>query len=81
MLSGRRYSSRRRYSPSSAGISFSASSARQAGWVKSPVPKRWIPFRRAQKSKWAVSQSRLVAREYLEWICRSAINKMSSSPL
>ena len=55
-------------------MSCSASSARQAGWVKSPVPTRPIPFRRAQKSRAAGTQSGLVAREYLEWICRSAIN-------
>ena len=54
------------YRPSSAGFSFSFNSSLQAGWVKSPVPTRWIPFLAAQKSRDSGVKSRLVAREYLE---------------
>ena len=50
----------------------SLSSAFQAGWVKSPVPTRLMPFLRAQMARCSRSQFLLVAREYLEWICRSA---------
>ena len=46
----------------------------------SPGPKSCMPLRRAQKSRWGRSQSRLVAREYFEWMCRSAIYKILSSP-
>ena len=65
-------SGRRRKSPGSAGTSFSFSSARQAGWVKSPVATMPMPFLRAQSARCSRSQFRLVAREYLEWTWRSA---------
>ena len=42
------------------------------GWVKSPVPTMAMPFLRAQMARCSRSQFRLVAREYLEWTCRSA---------
>ena len=65
-------SGRSRNSPGSAATSFSFSSARQAGWVKSPVATMPIPFLRAQMARCSRSQFRLVAREYLEWTWRSA---------
>ena len=68
----RSMSGRRRNSPGSAGTSFSRISALQAGWVKSPVPTIAMPFLRAQMARCSRSQFRLVAREYLEWTCRSA---------
>ena len=42
------------------------SSARQAGWVKSPVATMPMPFLRAQMARCSRSQFLLVAREYLE---------------
>ena len=70
---GKRRSGFNVYSPSSAGSSAFSSSSRQAGWVKSPVATSAMPLRRAHKSRWGKSRSRLVAREYLEWMCKSAI--------
>lgn len=49
-----------------AGTSFPASSLRQAGWVKSPVPIRSSPFRPAHRSRSSGMQSLLVALEYFE---------------
>ena len=60
------YASLRTKTPSPAGASFSLSSSRQAGCVKSPVPIRSSPFRLAQRSSISGMQSRLVALEYLE---------------
>ena len=71
--SDRRQASFSTYRPSLSRSSFSASSARQAGWVKSPVPTRPMPFRLAHRSRCSGTHWALVAREYLEWICRSAI--------
>ena len=65
-------SGRRRNNPGSAGASCSFSSARQAGWVKSPVPTTPMPFLRAQMDRCCRSQFLLVARENREWTCRSA---------
>ena len=65
-------SGRRRNRPGSAGTSLSFSSARHAGWVKSPVPTMPIPFLRPQIARCSRSQFRLVAREYFEWMWRSA---------
>src|SRR5262245_19442362 len=65
-------SSRSRKRPGSAGTSFCLSSAHQAGWVKSPVATTPIPLRHAQAARCSRSRSRLVAREYFEWTCRSA---------
>ncbi len=61
------------YRPSSAGSRRSRSISRHPGCVKSPVPKRPMPFLRAQRSRYSGMPSLLVARENLEWICRSAI--------
>src|SRR5215472_6866134 len=61
-------------SPGSAGISNSASSAAQAGWVKSPVPMTDSPFRAAHQARFPISASLLHARENREWTCRSAWN-------
>src|SRR5215467_1036083 len=69
-------SSRSRNRPGSAGTSFSLSSALHAGWVKSPVATTPIPLRAAQWARCSRSRSRLVAREYFEWMCRSAWKRM-----
>ena len=52
-----------RYSPLSAGTSFSFSSSRQAGWVKSPVPTKEIPFFLAHRSRYSGVPCLLVAIE------------------
>src|SRR5216684_412641 len=71
-------SSRRRNNPGSAGTSLSLSSAHQAGWVKSPVATTPMPLRAAQWARCSRSRSRLVAREYFEWTCRSAWKRMDA---
>ena len=58
--------------PGSAGSSDSASSAAQAGWVKSPVPTTVTPLRTAHQASVPASQFLLQAREKREWMCRSA---------
>src|SRR6478736_7105287 len=73
-------SSRRRNRPASAGTSFCLSSAHQAGWVKSPVATTPMPLRAAQAARCSRSRSRLVAREYFEWTCRSAWKRMRATP-
>ena len=50
------------------------SSADQAGWVKSPVPRTRRPLRSAHQDRCSMSQSLLQARENFEWIWRSAWN-------
>lgn len=37
------------------------------------MPTRWIPLRRAHSSRYSGVHSLLVAREYREWICKSAM--------
>ena len=59
-------SSRRRNNPGSVGTSLSLSSARQTGWVKSPVATTPIPLRAAHAARCSRSRSRLVARECFE---------------
>src|SRR6478736_122446 len=73
-------SSRRRNRPASAGTSFCLSSAHQAGWVKSPVATTPMPLRPAHAARCSRSRSRLVAREYFEWTCRSAWKRMRATP-
>ncbi len=68
----RSISGRSRKSPGSAGISLARISSNHAGWVKSPVPTTVMPFRLAHRARCSKSASRLVAREYLEWMWRSA---------
>ena len=58
----------------------SLSSAHQAGWVKSPVATTAMPLRPAQAARCSRSRSRLVAREYFEWTCRSAWKRMRATP-
>src|SRR5215468_8207392 len=77
----RSMSSRRRNRPGSAGTSLSLSSAHQAGWVKSPVATTPIPLRAAQWARCSKSRSRLVAREYFEWTCRSAWKRIGRHPV
>ncbi len=48
-------------------------SCRQMGCVISPVPSSVIPFFRAQRSSISGVPSLMVAMEYLECMCRSAI--------
>src|SRR5215469_5803341 len=67
-------SGRSRNRPGSAGTSDSARWTAHAGWVKSPVPTTVTPFRAAHQARCGISESLLQAREYREWICRSAWN-------
>jgi len=46
------------------------------GCVKSPEPTTEIPFSWAHFQRFSGLRSLLVAREYFEWICRSAIKRM-----
>ena len=54
-------------------FNFSFNSSLHAGCVKSPLPIRWMPFLRAHRSRYSGVHSLLVALEYLEWVCKSAI--------
>src|SRR6267154_6795443 len=67
-------SGRIRNRPGSASTRVSLSSADHAGWVKSPVPSTRRPLRSAHQDRCSMSQSLLQAREYFEWMCRSAWN-------
>src|SRR5690606_12162062 len=51
--------------------------SRQAGWATSPVPSTATPLRRAHQARLSRSRSRLQAREYREWMCRSATHGRS----
>src|SRR4051794_40391162 len=61
-----------RYSPGSAGTKLARRWSDHAGWVKSPVPIRAMPLRRAHQARFGSVRSRLQARENFEWMCRSA---------
>ena len=62
----------RRNNPLPVGTSLSLISASQAGCTQSPVPTTAMPLRAAHQARCSRSRSRLVAREYFEWTCRSA---------
>ncbi len=61
-----------RKSPLPSGISLSLISTSHTGCTQSPVPTTRTPLRAAHQNRCSRSRSRLVAREYFEWICRSA---------
>src|SRR5208283_3762834 len=63
-------------SPLPQGSSLSFSSFNHSGWVKSPVPMTVIPLSCAHFQSDSGSRSLLVAREYFEWMCRSAIKRI-----
>jgi hypothetical protein len=65
-------------SPVPVGSSFSVSSLNQRGWVKSPVAITEIPLSCAHLWILSGDMSGLVAREYLEWMWRSAIKRMKN---
>src|SRR3954470_17550058 len=68
-----------RKSPLPMGSSDSCKCANHAGWVKSPVPSSVMPLRRAHQVSVSMLRSRLHAREYFEWMCRSATNEWSET--
>src|SRR3954453_16679428 len=61
-----------RYRPAPASTRLSRRWSNHAGWVKSPVPSTAMPLRRAHQARFGRVRSRLQAREYLEWMCKSA---------
>ena len=63
-------------SPFPVGSSCSSIEAKWAGWVKSPVPIRPIPFNLAQSASVSSVICLLVALEYPLCMCRSAIMRI-----
>src|SRR3989338_9041701 len=64
--------------PLSDSMDLPSSSENHSGCVKSPVPSRSIPLIFAHFESVSSSMQRLVAREYFECMCRSAMTFISS---